>query len=481
MFARLKKWAIHRYSLWFREQQANLLEKSAVYRQHRVMLGEMLKTPPPSLPAVKLHELQSQKLDTQNVSFSIVICTYNRADSLRQTLLSLRKLRFPKIETIVVVGPCTDHTAKVIEEFGNEIHTAHCPEANISLARNMGIAAASGKLIAFIDDDATPEPDWITEILKEFNDPAIGASGGYILSADGVSYQSKYLTVDTYGKASHFDELAAFTKAIKDTNLPCPTGTNMVFRADLLRALGGFDPTYRYMLDETDLIYRIHRAGWGISLSPTAIVHHKFAPAEYRTKAKIPTNQFDIHKSTSFYINKLHRQSLDDEEILEHLSNTALERFSQFDWWAKIGKITTEQRDGFKKQLLDGQLAGLDIEATPLTAIPAPEESPRQAKPHNPVKSVLIIQDHKQLADAPAEVPSSPDTLVTEFIINSPMIHQVAFFEDRWIHHLPPELSNTASIQREIERVAQHRQFDTIVVTDETFEEKLALPQQHRE
>ena len=60
------------------------------------------------------------------------------------------------------------------------IKVGQCPEVNISKSRNMGIALAAGEIIAFIDDDAVPEPDWLDDLAAEYDDSIVGAVGGKV-------------------------------------------------------------------------------------------------------------------------------------------------------------------------------------------------------------------------------------------------------------------------------------------------------------
>ncbi len=92
-------------------------------------------------------------------SFSVVIVTYNRANLLSAELASLRRQRHPQFEIIVVNGPSSDHTEEVLAEYRDLIKIERCPEANTAMARNIGVAASAGEIIAFLDDDATAEPN----------------------------------------------------------------------------------------------------------------------------------------------------------------------------------------------------------------------------------------------------------------------------------------------------------------------------------
>src|SRR5262249_9275605 len=90
---------------------------------------------------------------------SVVVCTHNGAKTLPWCLEGVRRLSYPDYELIVVVDGSTDESAEIARR-----HLAMVVELDhrgLSSARNAGIAEASGELIAFLDDDAHPDPDWL--------------------------------------------------------------------------------------------------------------------------------------------------------------------------------------------------------------------------------------------------------------------------------------------------------------------------------
>ena len=141
------------------------------------------------------------------VPVSIVISTYNRATTLARTLLSLRYLRYTNFEILVVNGPSTDDTEKVLRANQDLIKVVSCPVRNLSTSRNLGINASSGEIIALIDDDAIPEPDWLDMIVTGFDDDQVASVGGFIRDNSGVSFQAKYIVSDLWGQSAGFETL----------------------------------------------------------------------------------------------------------------------------------------------------------------------------------------------------------------------------------------------------------------------------------
>ncbi len=92
---------------------------------------------------------------------SVVVNTYNRAASLHQTLQALQRQNYSKFEVIVVNGPSTDDTAEVLRAHAAQIRVGTCAQRNLSISRNVGIEMARGEFVAFIDDDAVPDENWL--------------------------------------------------------------------------------------------------------------------------------------------------------------------------------------------------------------------------------------------------------------------------------------------------------------------------------
>src|SRR5437764_13996520 len=100
---------------------------------------------------------------------SVVINTYNRAASLQNTLLAMPRQDYPSFEVIVVNGPPTDHTAEVLKRHAANIREGSWSERNLSISRNDGIEMARGDYVAFIDDDAVPDEDWLVAAIAAFD------------------------------------------------------------------------------------------------------------------------------------------------------------------------------------------------------------------------------------------------------------------------------------------------------------------------
>ena len=119
-------------------------------------------------------------MNNSDLSFSVVVNTTDRAASLRTLLRALDHQSYPHFEVVVVVGPTKDNTLEILAEYGSRVQVLRCARANLSMSRNIGLAAASGDIVAFIDDDAAPSRNWLRQLRRIFADPNVAGSGGMV-------------------------------------------------------------------------------------------------------------------------------------------------------------------------------------------------------------------------------------------------------------------------------------------------------------
>ena len=233
---------------------------------------------------------------------SILISTLNRAAHLAAALDALRRLRYPRFEVAVVNGPSTDQTAEVLARFAGEIKLATCPEANLSMSRNIALGLAAGEIVALLDDDAIPEPDWLCRLVSGFSDPAVGVVGGAVLFDDGITYQQHVVVSDWYTENRFFDsvEAAAAAGALAEGFIR-PMGANAAFRREALIAAGGFDEVFAYTADEVDATLRMIEAGWQVAHVEDAEVHHICAAGPTRNAARIVTDYTATARSKAYF------------------------------------------------------------------------------------------------------------------------------------------------------------------------------------
>lgn len=184
---------------------------------------------------------------TADLSVSIIICTYARAELLGQTLLSLRDVEgIGEAEVIVVDNNSPDHTAEVVSHSMKQLNGTFVrirylfePRQGLSAARNAGIAASTGAIVAFLDDDAIPSPQWLDAIRKAFEAaPEAAAVGGVIRPSFEIArpewlikeLELPFTIVDLGGETRSYPGRLH------------PFGANMAMRRSVLDRLGLFFP-----------------------------------------------------------------------------------------------------------------------------------------------------------------------------------------------------------------------------------------------
>jgi GT2 family glycosyltransferase len=220
-----------------------------------------------------------------SVRASIVVSTLDRATFLRKLLARLETLDHPAYEVVVVNGPSRDDTAAVLATYDGRVKTLHCPVANLSRSRNLGIGAAAGDVVAFIDDDALPrDPAWLRGLCDAItDDPGIAGAGGPVLTGDAQAYEFEGRVIGEYGELYPPFEAAARGIAVDGVRWVAGVqGVNCAFRRDALLAVGGFDEAYVYCFDETDVCMRVARGGARIAYAPRSAVLHFSASGERR-------------------------------------------------------------------------------------------------------------------------------------------------------------------------------------------------------
>jgi len=126
----------------------------------------------------------AQSSSTSAPVATIIICTCNRADSLKETLHALERCEVPatqSVELLVVDNASRDATPAVVEAFRStkfDVKYLREKRRGVANARNTGIAAAQAEICIFVDDDVRPSPQWFQAHLKSFDDPQVSAVQG---------------------------------------------------------------------------------------------------------------------------------------------------------------------------------------------------------------------------------------------------------------------------------------------------------------
>ena len=194
---------------------------------------------------------------------SVIVCTHNGARTIRDCLAGLRTQDYPSVEVIVVDDGSTDGTAAIASEFG--VRVISTEQHGLAAARDVGLEAATGEIVAYIDDDAYPDPHWLKYLAASFLTTAHAAVGGPNIAPPGDGFIAGCVA-NAPGGPVH-----VLTSDREAEHIP---GCNMAFRTERLRGVGGFDPQFRIAGDDVDLCWRLRERGWTIGFSPAAVVWH---------------------------------------------------------------------------------------------------------------------------------------------------------------------------------------------------------------
>lgn len=235
-------------------------------------------------------------------TISVIVVSRHRPDWLKRCLMAIAQLDYDRFETVVVACP---KGVAVAKEFA-KVRVIGFDQPNISAARNLGVDAASGDVVAFIDDDATPEPTWLQHLAEAFADPDVAQAGGTTLGRNGISIQHGAALVDSTGQSHEVhvgDEAPVVLMSTPDRH-PRLHGTNMALRRAIVQHHGGFDERFAFYLDETDLTYRVSRSGGTTLFVPKAVVHHASGPSRFRSTDRTPQDVFEIAASAAVFHGK---------------------------------------------------------------------------------------------------------------------------------------------------------------------------------
>jgi glycosyltransferase involved in cell wall biosynthesis/GT2 family glycosyltransferase len=295
--------------------------------------------------------------------FSVVIVTDGRAAALANTLTSLQHLDYPGFEVCVVHGPTPDGTKELLESWRGRVKIASQPARNMTAARNIGIALAAGEIVAFLDDDAIPEPEWLRDLAAAFDAPSVGGAGGFAYDQSGVTFQTRYVTLDRLGTLHDRERATPELNFPLSAEIPHLLGTNCSFRRDALIGVGGFDEQIGRYLDESDVCFRMVDAGWELRQVAAAYVHHKLLPDALRTEQREIRAWYPLIKNKLYVplVNGRHHHGVDaiiaDARVFVTAWRNNTERAIE------QGRLPAEDRQRFDEEVerawRDGLRAGL--------------------------------------------------------------------------------------------------------------------------
>jgi glucosyl-dolichyl phosphate glucuronosyltransferase len=218
------------------------------------------------------------------MNITVILCTYNRCQSLVKALDSAAALQLPRSvewEVLVVDNNSTDKTCEVAQDFirrhPDRFRYLFEPKPGKSHALNAGIRDAHAEILAFMDDDVLVEPSWLHNLTSKLKDELWAGAGGPILPL-WTCPPPRWLSLESaYGQVP----LVMFERGSEARELfEPPWGTNMAYRKSMFEKYGGFrtdlgpSPGSEIRAEDTEFGSRLLRAGERLWYEPQAIVHH---------------------------------------------------------------------------------------------------------------------------------------------------------------------------------------------------------------
>lgn len=219
---------------------------------------------------------------------TVIVCTRNRPEQLGKCLNAISKSTHRNFELLVVDNAPSDERTKEVAARKNARYVIE-PVTGLSRARNHGARCSLTEIIAYLDDDCVPEPDWLTRLVSRFDDPHVMAVTGRILpikslsNSDCVNSWSQFISIrgeepiELDRETPNWFEIANFG-GIGD-------GGNMAFRRSVFEEWEGFDERLGRgapisASEEHHAFFSIVKRGFRIVYEPSAVVRHPFPVTE---------------------------------------------------------------------------------------------------------------------------------------------------------------------------------------------------------
>ena len=223
------------------------------------------RSPKPALEvATEWNGRNVRDLKSRWPSMSVVICAHNAEATIDECLEHTCSLDYPNLEVLVVDDGSSDLTAEIARRHPRAT-VLSIPHSGLATARNEGLLATAGEIVAYLDSDAYPTPEWPYYLAMGFEKNDVVGVGGPNECPPADTMRAQQIASAPGGPIHVLlsDDLAE--------HIP---GCNMAFRRSVLEELGGFDPIYMVAGDDVDFCWRVLDRDWEIAFHPAALVWH---------------------------------------------------------------------------------------------------------------------------------------------------------------------------------------------------------------
>ena len=204
---------------------------------------------------------------------SEIVTAWNEEQAIKDCLASLMRMDYPpeRREILVVDNGSTDRTAKIVKRY--PVRYLYEQRRGVSCARNRGIEASRGEILAFTDPDCVVSTGWLHELVRAFEKEGVGAVGGGIIPYPGRTPAERYAA----RRRSHSQE-----RPMNHPLRPFAMTPNVAFRREVFQQIGLFDTRFPGGWEDADLCWRFFRGtNFKLDYAPRAVVFHR-----YRTTAR---------------------------------------------------------------------------------------------------------------------------------------------------------------------------------------------------
>lgn len=288
-------------------------------------------------------------------SASVIVATYSRPQHVRTCLHHLALQSLAPKEIVVVDASPDPGTRNVVAEFKSVLYLRNDRGAgHTATSRAIGVAATTGDVVVFLDDDAYAAPSWLAELLVRYLDPTVAAVGGRALNGQpGEATEG----VSEIGLLLPSGKLTGFFAADpgRDVDVDHMLGANMSLRRAVLDQLGGIHDHYpgTCLREETDIALRARRAGYRIVYTPSAVVEHVAGP--YARGRRFDT-RYHYYAARNHLVLLAETLGVADIRTLRYLLGTAR------DSYLDLKSAASSLKDPFRRSLetkLRGMAGGL--------------------------------------------------------------------------------------------------------------------------